>query len=90
MSEQVSLSQPASFGGRKRLKTILIVMMLLSPLLWLFILVEPKKLFKTRNEIYCSDAPNVKKIIFQTYYLTVEQVDCPFVVVITNLLIRYQ
>ena len=31
-------------------------MMLLSPLLWLFILVETKKLFKARNEIYCSDA----------------------------------
>ena len=70
MSGQVSLSQPAStFGGRKRLKTVLIVMMLLSPLLWLFILVETKKLFKARNEIYCSDAPiekegNILKLLF--------------------------
>ena len=37
-------------------------MMLLSPLLWLFILVETKKLFKTRNEIYCPDTPIEKKV----------------------------
>ena len=71
MSEQVSLSQPASFGGRKRLKTILIVMMLLSPLLWLFILVETKKLLKTWNEIYCSDASienkgNISNVLFDS------------------------
>ena len=64
-------------------------MMLLSPLLCLFILVETKKLLKTWNEIYYSDASIEKKVIFQTYYLTVKQVDCPVVVVITNLLIRY-
>ena len=44
-------------------------MMLLSPLLWLFILVETKKLFKARNEIYCSDTPiekkgNILKLLF--------------------------
>ena len=49
------------FGGRKRLKTVKIVMMLLSPLLWLFILVETKKLLKTWNEIYYSDASIEKK-----------------------------
>ena len=36
-------------------------MMLLSPLLWLFILVETKKLLKTWNEIYYSDASIEKK-----------------------------
>ena len=36
-------------------------MMLLSPLLWLFILVETKKLLKTWNEIYYFDASIEKK-----------------------------
>ena len=44
-------------------------MTLLSPLLWLFILVETKKLFKAQNEIYCSDTPiekkgNILKLLF--------------------------
>ena len=46
-------------------------MMLLSPGLWLFIWVETKKLLKTGNEIYYSDAliekkGNISNVLFDS------------------------